>query len=524
MGDSLRRRTFLTAASASALGLGAGLGSVDRLVGITPLRADDRAVTPDIVQLRPEIEPVVRWIESTPRATIFEKAVAELKNGLTYRQLLAGLFLAGIRNVKPRPVGFKFHAVLVMNSAHLLGQSAAPDEQLLPLFWALDNFKNSQATDEREGDWKLKPVDESHIPKPHDARAAFIKAMDQWDSDAADVATVGLARSCGAAETMELFWRYGIRDQRDIGHKAIYAMQCWRTLNTIGWQHAEPVLRSLAFGLLDLQGDSRPVAVGPYDANLPQLDTFREDWQTGKKDMGATLALLDVLRTADAAPASKEALRVVNSGVSPESVWDAILLCGNELLIRKPGIVAIHAVTASNALHFIYNNSSDPANRKLALMQAAGWVTAYRDRSGGTSSPASSTPKKGAPAQPAGPIKIDELTPLASTLNGDEKVGEIFNTISTSREKASRLTLSYIDGGGSLDKIFAAQRRMIFHKGKDSHDYKFGAAIWEEVLLASDPKWQRLLAAAAMYNTPGGSANDSPLMNKARDAVKTVLG
>ena len=154
-----------------------------------------------------------------------------------------GLFLAGIRNVKPRPVGFKFHAVLVINSAHLLGQTAAPDERLLPLLWALDNFKNSQAQDVSEGDWTLGKVDEAKVPGPTSARAAFVKAMEAWDSDAADVAAAGLCRASGAAEVMEPFWRYAVRDQRDIGHKAIFAAQCWRTLQAIGWQHAEPVLR-----------------------------------------------------------------------------------------------------------------------------------------------------------------------------------------------------------------------------------------------------------------------------------------
>jgi len=94
-----------------------------------------------MVRYRPEIEPVVRWIEETPREQVFEKAVAQLKDGQSYRSLLSGLFLAGIRNIKPRPVGFKFHAVMVINSAHLLGQTSALSERLLPMFWALDNFK-----------------------------------------------------------------------------------------------------------------------------------------------------------------------------------------------------------------------------------------------------------------------------------------------------------------------------------------------------------------------------------------------
>ena len=37
--------------------------------------------------------------------------MAQLEDGLSYRSLLAGLFLAGIRNIKPRPVGFKFNTV-----------------------------------------------------------------------------------------------------------------------------------------------------------------------------------------------------------------------------------------------------------------------------------------------------------------------------------------------------------------------------------------------------------------------------
>ena len=120
MNDRLPRRQFLQAAS--AMGLGAGLGPWEALRVITPASAEEARVNPEMVRFRPEIEPVVRWIEETPREQILEKAVAELKDGLSYRSLLSALFLAGIRNIKPRPVGFKFHAVMVINSAHLLGQ------------------------------------------------------------------------------------------------------------------------------------------------------------------------------------------------------------------------------------------------------------------------------------------------------------------------------------------------------------------------------------------------------------------
>jgi hypothetical protein len=504
MSDRLPRRQFLQAAS--AMGLGAGLGPWEALRAITPASAEEARVSPEMVRFRPEIEPVVRWVEETPRERILDKAVAELKDGLSYRSLLSALFLAGIRNIKPRPVGFKFHAVMVINSAHLLGQSAAVTERLLPLFWALDNFKSSQAVDVREGDWSLSRVDESRVPKPHRAKADYIQAMEAWDEGAADAAVAALCRGSGAAECMEPVWRMAVRDQRNIGHKPIFAAQSWRTLQAIGWEHAEPVLRSLTFGLLDLQGD-RPKPLGPYDANLENARKMRDDWQVGRADPGATKALLQTIRQASPEAASAEAARMLNAGVAPGSLWDAVVLSGSEHMIRSPGIVAIHATTAANSLHYIFHASGDDLTRRLALLQAVGWQPLYRDR-----------------LKSSHPVEIDAMKHDDTVSHGDEVVGEIFTTINQDRAGAAAKTMAYLAGGGSAEHVFDAARRMIFHKGTDSHDYKYGAAIWEESRLVSEPKWNAPLVAAAMFNLPGAKTGDSPLMIKAREAVAKVMG
>src|SRR5205823_14575278 len=108
----------------------------------------------------------------------------------------------------------------------------------------------------KESGWRMGPVDEPHVPAAHEARTAFAEAMETWDEAKADVAAAALARSVGANEAFELFARYGCRDFRDIGHKAIYVANAFRTLQCIGWQHAEPVLRSLAFALMHHEGDN----------------------------------------------------------------------------------------------------------------------------------------------------------------------------------------------------------------------------------------------------------------------------
>src|SRR5437667_2281347 len=192
MNALLPRRHFLRTAAASGawLGLGGDLG-----FRVPPVSAAEAGV--GIVRFSPEMEPLVRFLEDTPRERLLEEVAARIRRGMTYREVLAALLLAGVRNIQPRPIGFKFHAVLVVNSAHLASLSSPDSDRWLPIFWAIDEFKVSQAADVREGDWTLGPVEESAVPPSHKAREAFIEAMENWDETAADAAIVGLARTAG---------------------------------------------------------------------------------------------------------------------------------------------------------------------------------------------------------------------------------------------------------------------------------------------------------------------------------------
>src|SRR5205823_2306444 len=138
------RRRFLTTAAAGGTLL--GLSDLGFLNGLPPVRAADAKPDPRRVRLRPEIEPLVQLIEERPRQRLLEEVAARIRKGLTYQDVLTGLMLAGVCNVEPRPsVGFKFHAVLVVNSAHMASLASPDTERWLPMFWALDNFKSAQA-------------------------------------------------------------------------------------------------------------------------------------------------------------------------------------------------------------------------------------------------------------------------------------------------------------------------------------------------------------------------------------------
>src|SRR5919112_1999503 len=177
-----RRRFLQTAAAGGTL---LGLGDLAFLSQLRPVSAEEAKLDPKVVRLQPEIEPVVRLLEETSRDRLLEEVAARIQRGLSYREVLAALLLAGVRNVQPRPsVGHKFHAVLVVNSAHLASLASPDTDRWLPIFWALDYFKSSQAQDVHEGNWTMGPVDESAVPTARKAREAFATAMDRWDESA----------------------------------------------------------------------------------------------------------------------------------------------------------------------------------------------------------------------------------------------------------------------------------------------------------------------------------------------------
>src|SRR6516165_7151506 len=302
------RRDFLS----TSLKAGAAVGLADLAVFNTLPAVADAYVKPAVVQCSSDIEPLIRLIEDTPRPKILEETVARIKKGTSYQQFLAAVMLAGVRGIRPRPVGFQFHAVLVVNSAHLASLAAPAQERWLPLLWAIDNYKGSQQRNREAGGWVMGAVDESKLPPTTQAKKRFIEAMDNWDEEGTDRAVVPLVRSSGAAEVMELFWRYGARDFRDIGHKIIYAANAYRTLQTIGWRHAEPVLRSLAFAMLEHEGDNPAKRDAPPDRpwreNIKLGDSIRRHLQTGKVTPSASEELLATQRTASPSECSAKVI------------------------------------------------------------------------------------------------------------------------------------------------------------------------------------------------------------------------
>jgi hypothetical protein len=501
-----RRRFVQGALTGGAL---AGLGDLNFLSKLAPLSAAETKLPSGAVQFRPEIEPLVQLLENTPRAEVIEVVGDRVRKGLSYHDLLAAIFLAGIRNVQPRPsVGFKFHAVLVMNSAHQASINSPEQHRWLPIFWAIDSFKDAQAQNDKEGGWKMPAADNAKLPSASKAREAFIAAMDSWDESPADAAAAALARGDSVNDAFELLYRYGSRDFRDIGHKAIYVANSARLLSVIGNDHAEPLVRSLAYALLshgNEQTDGSAAADKPIQRNRELAAKLSETWRNGKTDDAATKEMLSALREQDDEACSKLAVELLNRGIAPQSIWDAVFVGAQELMMRLPtNIVPIHAVTSSNALHFAFKTAADDNTRRLLLLQAVSFVPLFQKAMSGRGKLADS--------------RLDTL----EAAKVDVKPGtieEIFSDVSSDRSVASAKILGYLNADGNPQDVIDAARLLIFMKGTNAHDYKYSTAALEDYYHIS-PAWRNRYLAGSVFNLKGSSSPDNKLVERTRAALK----
>lgn len=496
--DRFNRRSFVRGSVASALGTSIVANGLPRL------SAEDVQVPPEMVRFHPEIEPLVRLLEETPRDQIVDRVLDEIRAGRTYQQLLAALLLAGIRNVQPRPsVGFKFHCVLVVYSAHQASMAAKDEGRWLPLLWAIDYFKSAQQSDRNEGDWTMTPAPADSLPSAHLALRELDRAFSDWDEARADSAATVAAREASAGQLFDLMARNSARDFRNIGHKAIYCAGAFRTLQVIGWQHAEPVMRSLAYAILNHTGDPNPSS-SDLEAdragrlNWELVTQLRDDWRGGQRTPEASLEILTILRQANPQEAAAEIVAQIKSGVHPDSLYDGVLLAASELVTRQSAIVPLHAVTTSNAMRYLYRTVQDDSLRRWLLLQNASFLAHFR-----------------VAAEGRGQLRSWQLDALQPSQESEPTVAtaNVFDNIGRDNDAAAQSVLAIADDPLAAVQLMSKARELVFLKGNDSHDYKFSSAAIEDYHTI-DPRWRGHYLAACSPLLHANHERTTPLAEK----------
>ncbi|HZN39572.1 MAG TPA: hypothetical protein VFD82_12260 [Planctomycetota bacterium] len=446
-------------------------------VGAGVLAGPARAARPVPTTIAGDLNALAELVRTTSRADLLPKAVELHRSGTHWRDLLGAAFLAGIRDVEPHPVGFQFHCVLVTSSAFQLAEGSPEPDRLAAALYNLDDFKLSQKVDERDGDWTLPPAPAVADLDARKATVALTEALTAWDRDAADRAATTLARCGSLDDAFEPLWWFGMRDFTNIGHNPIFVAQAHRTLQQIGWRFGEDVMRSLVRGLLD---GSAGAADDAFVANLERCAALRLP-ADGKPSAKARDELLAGLRHVDADRAASGLAELLRGGLALESALDGLRLFAAEQIWRDPGVLAVHALTSLNALRYAAAHARTQRTQAMALLQAASWLVAYREFL---------SQRGGYDAEAPG---IDAI----EAAEGEPPAQAVFAAAAGGAKGAAGLALAAArKGTGGIE---ADVRSTCLRKVHEHHDFKFAAALLEEMGAAAADVAPRLFAASLGY-------------------------
>lgn len=197
---------------------------------------------------------------------------------------------------------------------------------------------------------------------------------------------------------------------------------------------------------------------------------------------------------------------MLQSGVSPQSIWDALFVSSSELLMRQPAIVALHAVTTTNALAYTYRRVASPDLRLQLLLQNASFLGMFCQRV-----------KSGKHR----PDRVGDF--VAASLPDDKSVAldQVVQAIAKDNDQSARNLLGLLERGPDMAREFIDRaRHMVFLKGTDSHDYKFSSAIMEDYFNIS-PSVRAKYLAMSVFKLNGPSQQDTSLMPRLRACLES---
>jgi hypothetical protein len=482
----VNRRTFIHATGATSLGLTGGLA----------LAASD------------QVGPLLKLLEDSTRDRVPRELVRQIRTGARYEDVLAALCLATVRNVQPYPdVGFKYHSFMMLRSVHSTTQHLPAAERWLPLIWAADYFKDTQAQERAQGGWRQP----AKSPAPGgDARRALVAALDRWDRDAADEAIVKYAQSAPLDEVFSVLFPYGARDLRAIGHKAITVSNAHELTLILGRQHAAPLLRSTVAALLNSDEDASPASHDfppdrPWRKNRERLARIPAAWKDGRDDPGARTDLRTALYQASPDDIGESVVDFLRRGISADTIWQVLFDTAAELVLRQPGIVSLHSQTTANALRYAYVVSNDEQTRQLTLLQCSAFVCMFLQMTG-----ASGTELN------LGTLEALELRA------GSEALTDIFSDVSAGRRlQAARKALSYLQSGGDAQQLIATARTHLVDGAEEAHDYKFSEAVFDSYSQFPLKAWQDRFLSAGMAYFKAPVRRPGSVVQQARELLRT---
>ena len=344
-------------------------------------------------------EPLVGLMQQTPADKLLPILVEKLKNGTTFKELLAAGALANARTFGGQHYD-GHHAFNALMPSLYMSRELPETRRALPVLKVLHrNTEDMQLYADGGKHEALHAVAAAELPKGQPPRDILREDLRRGDYGASERTFAAMTQSSLGEAYNHL--QYFIEQGVDV-HRVVLSWRAWSTIDLVGHDQALTLLRQ---SLSWCNGEPEKSDQNKFGivATLPKLlDQYKLlDKTPGKRNVED--AWVDRMamtiynaRPADAAEAAAAALA---DGISPEVVGEAISLASNRLLLCDAGrdkahsgdevrlgtvhgnSIGLHASDATNAWRNIAR-VSNPRNTFASIIVAAFQNTVRPEKQG----------------------------------------------------------------------------------------------------------------------------------------------
>jgi len=330
------------------------------------------------VQYPESIEPLVQFIEETPRAEILDKTLAKLREGVDIEQLLTASALAVTRSsdLPPGHHGGPLHPVAGLYPIWQLVKRLEGEDKFLPVmqhvalankhvhdpvtspfslleFDAIDADGSAQTKAEfLAGDGQGTMAKGTGI---EGAKEAFMKAVGRGETNKADHLFLWIWDNMSPNEAFDLLMSVAIPKNGLDDHYFMYPATCWRALETfVDKQYLKVLMRPVV----------RYVTRFPTTRSYPEIDRLIEEHgllgrilrqRTGDDESAAVGGLGEAIRDCDDFnEIPKMIAKALVDGLSMEGAGESLSIGAAGLFMRSltgnPMDVHLHTSAQHSAL------------------------------------------------------------------------------------------------------------------------------------------------------------------------------
>jgi hypothetical protein len=460
---------------------------------------------PEPVRFPDTIEPLVRFIEETPRDEILDRTLEKLRSGVPTETMLTASALAVTRSsdLPPGHHGGPLHPLAGLYAISKLVGRLQGEQRFLPVLQHVA-LANKHIHDPVTGPYRLlefAPLDAGGVEA---TKAAFLTAANRGESNKADHLFQWLWTHVPPIEALDLLLTVAIPKNVLDDHYFIFPGFTWRALETIGQEYLPILMRPAV----------RYAARFPSQRAVPEIDALIEEHQLLKRVLrqrsgedetevigriGETIGRCDVYTEIPVLLA-----KALADGLSLEGAGEALSIGATGLFLRSltGNPMDVHLHTSANLRRYLLRlDGLSLRNRLLTLLL---WHSGPEVKS--TQYRMEPAPQPDPAAVAALPARTQEDLLEAITQSIYHQPPTDWSTVTNlgkmravpEVKETVNLAQQYVEAGYDAEALMRRLGEIVCHDSfTEMHAFKHHQAIVEEFYTTREPwRWMHLVSGA----------------------------